>query len=185
MPAKSRLRMLALVFFGLAFTLSASAQTAAPPASVTLTPEAVESFIASFPVVRAKANELSAQYQVPEGDATATWQAWAGIEAARSELDATVGAYGFADFTAWTQTMSAVGRAYAFAREGASLDGKMAEALDKIRNHPDIPAGQKEMMIQQLQHSAGAIAGMRPPQENIDAVDAYTDQLKAVFDDNG
>ena len=185
MSAKSLLRSLALVFFGLALTLSASGQTA-PPASVTLTPGTVESFIASFPVVRAKANELSAQYQVPEGgSAAATWQAWAGIEAARNELDATVGAYGFPDFTAWTQTMSAVARAYAFSREGASLDGKMAEALAKIRDHPNIPAAQKEMMIQQLQHSAGAIAGMRPSQENIDAVKAYSEQLKAVFDDNG
>ena len=94
-------------------------------------------------------------------------------------------AHGFSDFNIWIRTFSAVARAYAFSQEGQDLDNQMAEALEKVRSDPDIPAAQKEMMIQQLQHSADIIAAIRPSPGNVDAVAPYIDQLGAIFDDEG
>ena len=61
----------------------------------------------------------------------------------------------------------------------------MAEAIEKVRNDPNIPAAQKELILQQLQHSNAAIAGMRPSEESLKAVEPYGEQLKAMFDNDG
>jgi hypothetical protein len=179
-----KLRQFSIVLFGMALLLSAGGQFAvAQTADVALTTDIVENFVASYTEVRAKADELSTQYNVPDGGAAGqAWALWAGVGAAKSELDATVDAHEFADFNAWLEALSAIARAYAFAKEGGALDNEMAAALEKIRNDPNLPAAQKDMMLQQLEASAGAIAGMRPSQENIDAVTPYVDQLALVFD---
>jgi hypothetical protein len=178
------LRGFLIVFLGLSFAVlgwrSVSAQT-----DIALTADMVGSFAASYADVKVKADELSAKYEVPDGGtASAAWQAWMGVGGAKEELDDTVGAYGFSDFAAWIQTFSAVARAYAFAKDSGALDSEMAAALEKIRTDPNIPQAQKDMLLQQLQASAGAISGMRPSQENIDAVAPHVDQLSAVFEGN-
>lgn len=160
---------------------AASSQTG----DIALTSAMVEKFAASYASVRAKADELSAKYEVPEGDtATSAWQAWMGVGGAKAELDAAVAGHGFADFGTWLQVFSSVARAYAFAKDGGALDNDMAQALAQIQNDPNIPQAQKDMLLQQLQASAGAISSMRPSQENIDAVVPYIDQLSVVFEDN-
>jgi hypothetical protein len=180
------LRGCAAVVGGLSLLVFASGQNAfAQSTEVPLTFEIVENFIASYPEVRAKGEELKTEYEVPEGNTSTAFQAWAAVGGAKSALDTTVQAHGFADFSEWLQTFSSVARAYAFVREGGALDSEMAEAIEKVRNDPNIPDGQKEMILQQLQHSSAAIAGMRPPQESIDAVEPYSEQLKTVLDDNG
>jgi hypothetical protein len=158
-----------------------SAQTG----DITLTADVVGSFAASYADVRAKADELSATYDVPDGGtATAAWQAWMGVGGAKAELDGAVAAHGFADFGAWLQAFSSIARAYAFAKDGGALDNDMAQALAQIQNDPNIPQAQKDMLLQQLQASAGAISSMRPAQENIDAVAAHIDQLSVIFEGN-
>jgi hypothetical protein len=158
-----------------------SAQTG----DIALTADIVENFGASYSDVRAKADELSATYSVPEGDsATAGWQAWMGVGGAKAELDAAVAAHGFADFGGWLQAFSSIARAYAFAKDGGALDKDMAEALARIESDPNIPQAQKDMLLQQLQMSAGAISSMRPSQENIDAVAPHIDVLSVIFEDN-
>ena len=180
MTIATYLRPIMSCFVGLLLTVAASAQS-----GISLSPDAVENFIESYPDVRASVDGLRDQYDVPDGgSASASMQAWAALGGAKSQLDNAVSPYGFADFTTWTQTFSAIGQAYAFAREGGSIDNQMSEALAKVRDNPNFSAAQKEMLLQQLQHSSGAIAAMRPSQQNIDAVAPYVDQLKAVFNDN-
>jgi hypothetical protein len=158
-----------------------SAQTS----DMTLTADVVQNFAASHADIRTKADELSATYSVPEGgSATAAWQAWMGVGGAKAELDGAVAAHGFTDFGAWLQAFSSIARAYAFAKDGGALDNDMAQALAQIQNDPNIPKAQKDMLLQQLQASAGAISSMRPSQENIDAVAPYVGQLSVVFEDN-
>lgn len=161
------------------------AHAEAPPKG-TLTSDAVENLLASFAEVQAKAEALRARYDVSEdGTVAARWWAWARVDEAKSELNDSVSAYGFTDFETWLRTLSIVAQAYAFAREGAALDAKMADALERIENDPDISPSQKEMMIQQLQHSVEAIAGIRPPRENVEAVTPYIDQLGVIFENEG
>jgi hypothetical protein len=178
------LRRFVAALIGLSLSLIVGEQTvSAQSTSVPLTPEIVENFIASYPEVRAKAAELRSQYEVPDGNDATAWQAWGAVGAAKSQLDAAVQPHGFADFNDWLQTFSTIARAYAFVREGGALDTKLTEAIEKVRNDPNIPDGQKEMILQQLQHSGTAIAGMRPAEESLKAVEPYSEQLKKTLDD--
>jgi len=161
------------------------AQVAGGP-PIALTPEMVKNFVASYPDVKAKGEQLKAQYDVPGGlSGPEAWLAWAGVGGAKSQLDSLVGQFGFADFPTWVRTLSTIAQAYGFTQGGANLDSKMAEAMARIESDPNIPEAQKEMMRQQLKHSAAAIAAMKPPQANIDAVEPYAQQLGQLFEAEG
>lgn len=149
-----------------------------------LTPATVESFIASYPEVKAKAYELSEQYEGPGAPSgAAAWRAWSGVEGAKSQLDAAVQNHGFENFPEWVRVLSVTAQAYAFAQSGEDLDERMSAAIARIEIDPNIPEAQKEIMRQQLQHSAAAIAAMKPSQGNIDAVRPYAEQLGKLFDE--
>jgi hypothetical protein len=179
------LRSFGAALFALSLLFFVDAKTVlAQTVEVPLTPDIVEGFIASYPDVRAKGEELKAQHDVPGGNDVTAWQAWIAVGAAKSQLDAAVQAYGFSDFNTWLQTFSTIARAYAFVREGSALDTKLTEAIEKVRNDPNIPDGQKEMILQQLQHSGAAIASMRPSEESLKAVEPYSEQLKNTLDNN-
>jgi hypothetical protein len=153
---------------------------------VSLNADIVEGFAASFAVVQSKAEELSGHYDLVAGGSTgAAWRAWIGAGRPETELDATVGLYGFADFKSWVGVLSAIAQAYSFAGDAAAADRQLDETQEKIRNDPNIPAGFKEMMLQQLQHSAAAVATMRPSPENTEAVEPHLDRLELIFDTDG
>lgn len=148
-----------------------------------LTREIVENIMTSYPEVKAKVNELRLQYDV-DGDLSdaAAWRAWAEVGGAKSQLDAVVQPYGFADFPTWVRTLSVTAQAYAFTHSGDEIDRKMAEAIVRVKSDPNLSEGQKEMMQQQLRHSADVIAAMKPSQASIDAVTPYAAQLGKLFD---
>jgi len=179
--AASFVRLVFGLIVGVMIASQGRAQDGGP--SSLLTPEIVENFIASYPKVKAKVDDLTPQYDVA-GDLSgaARWRAWAGVNDARSQLDAIVQAYDFTDFQSWVRILSVTAQAYAFTRSGADLDRKIAEALAKIENDPNLTESQKEMMRQQLRHSAEAIAAIKPSQGNIDAVAPYGDELEQLFD---
>ena len=177
--------LLALAAFALVFGVSGWTALA-QSGGVSLNAGTVENFVASYAAVRAKADELSTQYNIAEGDTVAAgWRAWVGVEAARGQLDAAVGSYGFSDFSLWVQALSMIARAYAFTSELEATDIQMTEDLERIRADPNIPAAQREMMLQQLQHSLAIIALMRPSPENIEAVTPHLDRLAVIFDEDG
>ena len=169
---------------GVMVAFAGLAQDGTPPSL--LTPAIVENFIASYPEVKAKVEELHAEYDVA-GDISGSdaWRAWADVNGAKSQLDAVVQAHDFPDFPTWVRTLSVAARAYAFIQGGADLDSKVSEALARIESDPNIPEAQKEMMRQQLQHSADAIAAIKPSQKSIDAVTPYAEQLGQLFDEEG
>ena len=153
---------------------------------VSLNAEIVKTFAASFAVVQGKAEELSGHFDLVAGGSTgAAWQAWVGAGRPETELDATVGLYGFDDFKSWVGVLSAIAQAYAYTDDAAAAGRQLDETQEKIRNDPKIPAGFKEMMLQQLQHSAAAVATRRPSPENIAAVEPHLDQLEVIFDTDG
>lgn len=178
------LRLVAGLLVGVMFACPGRAQDGAR--SSLLTPEIVENLIASYPKVKAKVDDLKVQYEVAEDlSGTAAWRAWADVNGAKSQLDDVVRAYNFSDFPSWARALSVTAQAYAFTQRGADLDRKMAEALARIENDPNVPEAQKEMLRQQLRHSAEAIAAIKPSQGNIDAVTPYAEELKQLFDEEG
>jgi hypothetical protein len=162
-----------------AFVLPASAQMP----QVALTSATVEAFIASFNDVTSTADKLKEQYGDvgSGGDATSTFTAWLAVGQAQGALDQAVQAHGFDNFQSWIQVLTSVGMAYGFAKDGGQMDTGMAEAVKQIQDNPDLSDDQKQMMMQQIQASMGAVAAIRPPQGNIDAVTPYIDQLTTVF----
>ena len=107
-----------------------------------LTPATVENFIASYPEMKGKVDELRAQYDVPGGlSGAAAWRAWTDVDGAKSQLDGVAAAHGFSDFSAWVRTLSVTAQAYAFTQSGDDLESRIAEALARIENDPRPPEG--------------------------------------------
>jgi hypothetical protein len=151
----------------------------------TLTPAIVESFIASYPVVRETTDSLSQQYGIGDSgdDPSSAWQAWLGVGAAQGALNAACQSYGFQDFGQWVGTFVSIATAYAFAKEGQDTNAEMQQALADIQNSPNLSDAQKAMMVQQMQAVMGMMGIIMPPQENVDAVRPYIDQLTVLFDE--
>ena len=155
------------------------------PNQVPLTPAIVEAVIASYPVAKQTADDLSTQYgDVGSGgnDPGAAFAAWLAVGGAVGAMNGAVQPYGFADYQTWVGTLTSVIFAHTFAAEGGNMDAQMAEAIAQIQNNPNLSDAQKEMMLQQMQASMGAVAMMRPSPENVDAVAPYADQIAAMLD---
>jgi hypothetical protein len=175
----------AFVAFGLIVWITGSTALAQGEA-VPLDGATVRNFIVSYDAVRESANELSAQYdQSEDSSVIGGWHGWKGEGGARNALDATVEAHGFADFSAWVEALSAIARSYAFVTEFEEADIQISEAQKRVQNNPDISEADREMMLQQLEHTAKTIALMRPSQENIDAVKPHLAELAGFFEENG
>ena len=157
------------------------------PNQVVLTPQIVAAVIASYPDVKRTTGELEAQYGDPGGgsaDPGSALGAWLMVSGAHAALNGAVQAHGFADYQTWVGTVTSVVFAYTFTGEGGAANAQIAEAIAGIQNNPNLTDAQKQMMLQQMQASMGAIAMMQPSQENIDAVAPYAAELKAMFESN-
>lgn len=175
----------ALAAIGLIVWMTGSTALAQGEA-VSLEGATVENFIESYDAVRETAGELSAQYDQSEGSSViGGWHGWMGEGGARSDLDDTVDAYGFADFGAWVEVLSAIARSYAFVTEFEEADIQISAAQERVQGDPNISEAEREMMLQQLEHTAKTIALMRPAQENIDAVKPHLAELAGFFEENG
>jgi len=150
---------------------------------VILTPDAVATFITSYAAVKQGADDVGKRFGVAEDGATPSdmWGAWFGVTAAWGEMNALVAPYGYPDFLTWLKTTMSVAMAYTFAKEGGEMDANMAQALALIENNPSLSDDQKKMMADQMQASLGVLGAIRPPQENVDAVKPYLDQLATLF----
>lgn len=163
----------------------ALAQAGAYGQNVTLSPEIVGNFVASYPEVEALADQLDDQYDVPENGGDSPADAMAGYlayQGAMAQFDQLVQQYGFAGFTEWLPVMSAVVSAWTFAEQGGNMDAQMAEAIAQIQNNPGLSDAQKEMLLEQLGAAAANLGAAAPPQENIDAVEPYAAEIGAMFE---
>lgn len=159
-----------------------AARAQIPGSDYPLTDAVVTGFIASYPAIEKLGETLRQRYGVPQGDDPASgWQAFLAYRDAMGELDSVVTRHGFSGFGDWVQAATAIAVAYAFAQEGGGMDSQMAAAMAEIRNNPDIPAAQKELLLQQFQAQSQMMSSMRPTQANLDAVNAHAAELKALF----
>ena len=142
----------------------------------------IEAFIISYPTVKATADTVSKKYNIKTQGAQASgWGAWMGANAAWGEMNAVVKPFGYDTFQTWLTTTISVAMAYSFATDGGKMDTQMADAIAKIQNDPNIPAAQKQMLMQQMQASSGAMASIKPSQANLDAVKPYMTQLAPLL----
>lgn len=164
----------------------AAPATAQMGTQVELTPQSVEGIIASYPEVKAKADELRAKYHVPDsngGDNIGkAWGAWLAYGDAMSQFNAVVQAHGFTDFQNWLQTLVSVATAYSFAKNGPEMDSGMQTAVDQIKNNPSLSDAQKKQMIDAMTASMGVLSAMKPSDNNLKAVEPYMDQIAATLD---
>jgi hypothetical protein len=185
-------RATAIVLLGATFGLagavvatpaSAAQQNAAGKlGSAALTAASIEGLIKSYPVVKTSAEALAKKNKVhiDTSSPAARWQSLGAAIGVMSEMNGVVSPYGFRNFQDWLDVTISVATAYAFAKEGDKMDAQLAAAIKEIKKNPDIPDEQKKILLEQM-GQGGAIAGMRPSQENIDAVTPYLDQLAALF----
>ncbi len=167
------------------WTTSAHAQNAMMTQSVALNSDTVGRFVASFPEVRALSETLEQEFDVPRSDsATENLGAFMQYQGAMARMNSIVGQHGFSSFMDWMQVMSSVVSAYTFAREGGGVDDQMAQAIAQIESNPNLTEAQKNMMRQQMAAASQSLTAIKPPQENIDAVSPYAEELKALFEDD-
>lgn len=149
---------------------------------VALSGDMVENFIKSYPEVKAASEAIAKKYDLDTGgDGANAWGAWMTATAAWGELNGVVNSYGFDGFKQWLQVTMTIAKAHAFAEEGG-VDAGLAQAMEEIKNNPDLPAAQKKMLLDQMEGTMAAVGGIRPSQENIDAVAPYAAPLKALFE---
>lgn len=151
-----------------------------------LTPAIVENFVASYTELLTAADELSSEYSLPaaEGDSPmAAFGAYMAHQGAMARLTGIATSHGFSGFPEWMQVANSVATAYAFSREGGALGSQTSEAAEQIRNNPSLTQAQKDAMLAQLDAASARFDAMRPPQENLDAVAAYGDEIEALFSD--
>ncbi len=168
-----------------ALAVSAVSSLAFTGEQVPLDTAKVEAVIASLPEIKATAEALSQKYGDDDAgdDLASSWSQLMAYGDAQSSLNGVVQKHGFADFQTWVQTFSSVAMAHAFAKDDVDVDAGLAEALAEIRNNDALTDEQKQMLSAQMEASFGAIAGMRPSQQNLDAVSPFGAQLDALLDD--
>lgn len=158
------------------------------PPQIALTPELVESFIASYPELQALGDRLEQKYgkvQADPEDPSSFVQGFAQYADARGEIQSVVQNYGIASIQDWIQVAYSVMLAYSFSERGdggGSVDSEMAEAIEQIKTDKNIPASQKEQLIAMLQQQMAQISQLRPPAGNIEVVSQYAEQIKQIAD---
>jgi hypothetical protein len=172
------------LFVVLAVLFGTAAFAAEPPLfpEVALSSEKVEAVLASYSPMRDHIEEFGAEFEA-DGNAAEFAQRLAGLGAlstAGSVLDDTAQEYGFDGYMDWLGVTYAVFLAHGFA-EHPGVDDDLQKALDEIEKQDGLSAAQKEQMRQMLLHSMGALAAMRPPEENIAAVTPYRDEIEAIL----
>lgn len=174
-----RLCLILLSFFVAQPTL---AQTSLP--DVSLTSVRVEAVITAYPLMRERLETLDAEFDdVDDADSVASsLQALAIFGSANSALNSAAQDNGFADFMDWLSATNAVVMAHAFGQNGG-MDAQMQEALEGIDNQSGLSDAQKEQMKAMILQSMGVIETMRPPEENIAAVEPYHDAIEAMLEE--
>jgi hypothetical protein len=90
--------------------------------------------------------------------------------AAYGDLNGVVTPYGYKDFRDWMGVALAVTFAAAWAKDGPQMDAMIAMMAKGASNLPP-----------QAQAGAAAMAAMKPPQTNVDAVKPYLAQITPLL----
>lgn len=172
-------QLLALFVVFLAFAMPASAQT--PPQQIPqidLTPNMVRAFLTSLPDLQALADRYDAM--APKGDTDNPINAFQGLAmtaAAKADLNATVGAHGFGDYTTWIIVAQNIFTTFTHVKMG-DVKQQMSGALAAIENNPQLTRQQKDMMLAQLGAAQTQVAAVKPSDNNIRVVTEMESEIE-------
>jgi hypothetical protein len=164
-----------VVAAGIALATGAAGQTPADPppefVQVPLTGAMIQSFIASYPTVKAKTGPIIAKYNITAAAGLDDDTAKLTLNAARSQLNATASIYGgYPDYQAWINIAMSV----ASAMQRAAGD-KQADPVILPPPMPGPGARSPPLPIPQV------AAATPPPDANVEAVRPYVAQLQALL----
>lgn len=162
-------------------TAQQSPEVVAQEMQVTLTPDMVQRFIASWPEFKALGDKLAADRGVDPnaGTPTAAFAAWAKAEDAKAQIDAIVQKHGFASLEDWSRVADSVMIAYSYDEEELS-DERLAEILAEVEASPQVPADQKAAAAEQVREYFAAARVMRPLPGNSETIEPFRDELDTV-----
>jgi hypothetical protein len=144
---------------------------AGPPGfvEVPLTEAMIQSFIATYPMVKATTATIIARYNVTAAASLDDDTARLTLNAARNQLNAAVAIYGgYTDYEAWTNIAMSV--AFAVERAGGRpVDPKIARLGTPVPGTGALPL------------PVPPAAALPPPAANVDAVRPYVAELQALL----
>ena len=160
---------------------SSSSDTAVTQTQVTLTPDMVQRFIASWPDFKALGDKLAEDRGVdPQaGTPTAAFAAWAREADAKAEIDAVVTRYGFGSLEQWIGVADSVMLAFSYDAEELS-DERLAEILADVEASPQVPPDQKAAAAEQVRAYFAAARALKPLPGNVETVEPFLDDLAVV-----
>lgn len=160
---------------------SPETEAVAQDMQVTLTPDMVERFIASWPEFKALGDKLAADRGVDPaaGTPTAAFAAWAKAEDAKAEIDAVAGKHGFASLEDWSRVADSVMIAFSYDEEELS-DERLAEILAEVEASPQVPADQKAAAAEQVREYFAAARLLKPLPGNSETIEPFLDELNVV-----
>ena len=186
-----------LALGGLNAPASAQAPQAAPTPDaetlneleqIPLTEDSVARLIESFPVFKAKAEELSERY--PELDDRSPGRHLSSLAAypvAMAEIQAVIGAYGFDDIETYMRTLQTAAMTAAIldleAERGMSLQEQIDAQVQQLQNNPQIPENMRAQVLQMLEAQLEQVRRMEPLPGNREAVAPHAAELRALLDD--
>jgi hypothetical protein len=148
---------------------------------VTLTPDQVQRFIASWPEFKALGDKLAEDRGVDPsaGTPTAAFTAWAQQPDAKAEIDAIVSKHGFASLEEWGHVADSVMLAFSYDAEELS-DERLAEILAEIETSPQVPPDQKAAAAEQVREYFAAAQTLKPLPQNVETIEPFLDELAIV-----
>ncbi len=171
---------------GLSMPSMAQAQSSTSDAGVaemqvTLTPDMVQRFIASWPDFRALGDKLAENRGVDPaaGTPTGAFAAWAKEADAKAEIDAVVAKHGFATLEDWIRAADSVMLAFSYDEEELS-DERLAEILAEIETSPQVPPDQKAAAAEQVREYFAAARVLKPLPGNAETIEPFLDELAIV-----
>jgi hypothetical protein len=154
---------------------------------VALTEAGTAQAISAMPGVMDVARRHEASAAPAGGDPLGGLAGLATYAAARAELDAAVGGYGFSGYEGWVETIQTVMHTFAYVRSAGAMQ-QMAPAMDaaiqQIIANPGIPQAQKDAIIARMGGSQAAMAGMvanAPSPGNQAIVNALMPEIEAMI----
>ena len=150
--------------------------------------DSVARLIESFPVFKAKAEELSERY--PELDDRSPGRHLSSLAAypvAMAEIQAVIGAYGFDDIETYMRTLQTAAMTAAIldleAERGMSLQEQIDAQVQQLQNNPQIPENMRAQVLQMLEAQLEQVRRMEPLPGNREAVAPHAAELRALLDD--
>lgn len=163
--------------------------TAAEPQQLTLTPQLIENFLASWTDMEALRQRFDQSFGTDgaedEGDPLFSLGNYLDKPEAKAEIDATLAKYSFVRYADWVNVAESVMLAFGAADPDAGPVDVAAEKKrvgDEIGADPSLSVEEKQQALKDLDEQFAAMSDFEPLPGNVDAVKPYMDKIRTLFE---